>query len=87
MNSGNGGSKFSPVEKVNIRVRFSLRRISDIDDVLAGEDDEKDLDDFPSDEEMILLLSSVLVQARPIHLMAAISYIDAFAWTVPVDMM
>jgi hypothetical protein len=36
---------------------------------------------------MVLLLASVLVQARPRHLMSTLNYADLFAWTVPIDMM
>jgi hypothetical protein len=42
---------------------------------------------YPDDREMILLLATVIVQARPIHLLATLNYADLFAWTVPKDMM
>ena len=42
---------------------------------------------YPDDREMILLLATVIVQARPIHLLSTLNYADLFAWTVPKDMM
>jgi hypothetical protein len=42
---------------------------------------------YPDDREMILLLATVIVQARPIHLISTLNYADLFAWTVPKDMM
>jgi len=42
---------------------------------------------YPDEREMILLLATVIVQARPKHLIATLNYADLFAWTVPKDMM
>ncbi len=46
-------------------------------------------DDLPSpdDHDMILLLATVIVAARPTHLMSTLNYADLFAWSVPIDMM
>ena len=41
----------------------------------------------PGESDMVLLLATVVVQARPMHLMATLNYADLFAWSVPVDMM
>ena len=41
----------------------------------------------PDDREMILLLASVIIQARPTHLLATLCYADTYAWTIPTDMM
>ena len=46
-------------------------------------------DDLPSpdDHDLTLLLATVIVAARPAHLMATLNYADLFAWSVPIDMM
>ena len=41
----------------------------------------------PAESDMVLLLATVVVQARPMRLMATLNYADLFAWSVPVDMM
>ena len=41
----------------------------------------------PTESDLVLLLASVIVQARPLHLMSTLNYADLFAWTVPIDMM
>lgn len=42
---------------------------------------------YPNDREMVLLLATVIVQARPRHLLSTLNYADLFAWAVPSDMM
>ena len=42
---------------------------------------------YPDDRDMILLLASVIIQARPTHLLATLCYADTYAWTIPTDMM
>ena len=42
---------------------------------------------FPDDREMVLLLATVIVHARPKHLLSTLNYADLFAWAVPSDMM
>ncbi|XP_040579519.1 uncharacterized protein [Lepeophtheirus salmonis] len=46
------------------------------------------LDDlpYPNDAELIMLLATVIIHARPKHLMATLNYADVFAWSVPADM-
>ncbi len=41
----------------------------------------------PSAHDMVLLLATVIVSARPNHLMSTLNYADLFAWSVPIDMM
>ena len=36
---------------------------------------------------MVLLLASVIIRARPMHLMSTLNYADLFAWAVPIDIM
>ena len=41
----------------------------------------------PNRGELIMLLASVIVQARPSQLISTFNYADLFAWSVPCDMM
>ena len=41
----------------------------------------------PNRGELIMLLASVIVQARPSQLLSTLNYADLFAWSVPCDMM
>ncbi len=42
---------------------------------------------YPDDRDMVLLLATVVVHARPLHLLSTLNYADLFAWAVPSDMM
>jgi hypothetical protein len=46
-----------------------------------------DLRASPSDNDLILLIATCIVHARPMHLLATLDYADLFAWSVPIDIM
>ena len=86
---------YDTVEQVRVHVRQAVLE-SRGDDIFTpeennekeeGNENEMNALSYPDDREMILLLASVVVQARPTHLLATLCYADNFAWTVPTDMM
>ena len=90
---------YDTVEQVRIHIRQAVleSRGEDIcsnstSDYKALKENEIDSDKdsdlyYPDDREMILLLASVIIQARPAHLLATLCYADTYAWTIPTDMM
>ena len=90
---------YDTVEQVRVHIRQAMLE-SRGEDIFANSfSDCKSLKDqvkkaeeenelcYPDDREMILLLASVIIQARPAHLLATLCYADTYAWTIPTDMM
>ena len=71
---------YDTVQQVGIHIRRAVMETHADSDVVD------DLP-YPDDREMVLLLASVIVHARPKHLLSTLNYADLFAWAVPSDMM
>ena len=89
---------YDTVEQVRVHIRQAVlesrgedictNSSSDCNILKEKDNGEKENDLFyPDDREMILLLASVIIQARPAHLLATLCYADTYAWTIPTDMM
>ena len=89
---------YDTVEQVHVHVRQAVleSRGEDIciipssDCMASNAKEDKDIESdlfYPDDREMILLLASVIIQARPAHLLATLCYADTYAWPIPTDMM
>ena len=75
---------YDTVEQVKVHLKQALLE-SRGDEI--GEDSGDVMLPIPVEREMIMLLASVVVQARPCHMLSTLNYADMFAWTVPTDMM
>lgn len=73
---------YDTVQQIHVRIREAVLEA-------RPDDDGEDAADLPSptDHDMVLLLATVIVHARPVHLISTLNYADLFAWTVPIDMM
>ena len=71
---------YDTVQQIGVHIRRA---------VMETHADTDEIDDlpYPDDREMVLLLATVIVHARPKHLLSTLNYADLFAWAVPSDMM
>lgn len=70
---------YDTVQQVMVHVRQAM-----LETIPNTDDFERE---SPGDKEMVLLLATVIVNARPKRLMSTLNYADLFAWAVPSDMM
>lgn len=70
---------YDTVQQINVHIREAV--------IDARADTEIVTEDLPSpnDHDMVLLLTTVIIRARPMHLMSTLDYADLYAWAVPID--